>query len=387
MTMRTAVLGMAAAVALSACGRDRAGGPPRLDVAATLSGADTGYARAEGPRPFSFPADHGPHPRYRTEWWYFTGNLATQDGRRFGFELTFFRSALAASPPGRASDWAARDAWMAHFAVTDVARGSFVAHERMARGADGLAGATLEPLRVWVEDWSVAAASDPAPDLPTTSGTPLLRLRAAQGDVAVDLLLGSRKPPALQGERGMSRKGPEPGNASYYYSLTRMPVRGTVRTGDGSFAVSGDAWMDREWGTSALSAGDIGWDWFALQLDDGAELMLYRLRRRDGGASPYSAGSWIAPDGSLTPLAADDVGLRVTDHWRSPSTGVLYPSAWTLDVPSRRLRLRIRPVLRDQELDLSYRYWEGAVDVTGERSGAPVAGRGYVELTGYGQAR
>ncbi len=381
--MRLRPLLLAAALAAIGCARDVTP-RERLDVVSTLSASDSGYLRAFAPRPLSFPADHGPHPGYRTEWWYFTGNLTAPDGRAFGFELTFFRSALAASRPARALAWAAEDAFMAHFAVTDVARDSFSAHERFARGAQGLAGAQANPLRVWVEDWSVSALpAGAAGQVPTTPGTPPLRLRATQGEVSLDLVLGSLKPPVLEGERGLSRKGPEPGNASYYYSLTRMPARGTLRTVEGTFRVNGLAWMDREWGTSSLSSGEVGWDWFALQLSDGAELMYYRLRRKEG-ESPYSAGSWIAPDGSVSTLGSGDVRVRATGEWRSPASGVTYPLGWVVEVPSRRLSLRVRPRALDQELDLAFLYWEGAVTARGVAPEGEITAVGYVELTGYG---
>jgi predicted secreted hydrolase len=333
---------------------------------------DRGYARALAPREFHFPADHGPHPELRTEWWYYIGNLATAEGRRFGFQLTFFRSALAPGSPERASAWATRQAWLAHFTVSDVDGKRFHSFERWSRGAVGLAGAQGEPFRVWVKDWS--AAGDPV--FP-------MRLRAAAGDVAVDLLLQQGKPPVLQGERGLSRKSAEPGNASYYYSLTRMPASGTVRVGGENFQVTGDSWMDREWSTSSLGRDQVGWDWLALQLSDGWDLMLYRLRRVDGAADPASSGTLIAPDGSSRPLRLADFQLEGSGEWRSPRSGARYPRRWRVRVPGEALDLDVRPLLADQELDVSFRYWEGAVEVAGTHHGRPVRGRGYVELTGY----
>ena len=351
----------------------------RLEVAAALSGqAVEGYARAFEPRSFSFPADHGPHPAFRTEWWYFTGNLDAAGGRRFGYQLTFFRSALAPDPPARDSAWATRDAWLAHFALTDTAAESFRSFERWSRGALGLAGARVEPLRVWVEGWS-AEAVEPGAPFPA-------RLRAAAEGVAVDLVVEQGKPPVLQGERGLSRKSAEPGNASYYYSLTRMPTRGTVTSGGERFGVSGLSWMDREWSTSALGPDQVGWDWFALQLEDGRDIMLYRLRRRDGTIDPASSGTFVEPDGASRTLAPEEVVLEVLDRWPSPRSGASYPARWRLRVPAARIDLEIRPVLADQELDVSFRYWEGAVDVEGESGGRPVRGRGYVEMTGYAEA-
>src|SRR5262249_16226527 len=218
----------------------------------------------------------------------------------------------------------------------------------------------------------------------TDGGFPV-RLRAAEGDVGIDLVLARGKPIVLQGDRGWSAKGPEAGNASYYYSLTRMPATGRVRVGQESFAVSGLASMDREWSPSALGRELAGWDWFAIQLDDGRDLMVYQLRRRDGGADPRSAGTLVAADGSTRGLARDDVTVEALDRWQSPASRVRYPSRWRLAIPAAELRLEITPRLADQELIVGTRYWEGAVGVEGTAFGHPVLGRGYVELVGYGE--
>ncbi|HET9210122.1 MAG TPA: lipocalin-like domain-containing protein [Thermoanaerobaculia bacterium] len=373
MKLRTRPLLLLAAFAFTAC-REQPGLPrASLSVAGALrASSDQGYAKALAPRDFHFPADHGPHPEFRTEWWYYTGNLATAAGRRFGFQLTFFRSALAPAAPERASAWATRQAWLAHFTVSDVEGKRFHSFERWSRGAVGLAGAQGEPFRVWVKDWT----AEGAPVFP-------MRLRAAEGETAVDLLLQEGKPPVLQGERGLSRKGAEPGDASYYYSLTRMPTAGTVRVDGESFPVTGASWMDREWSTSSLDKNQVGWDWLALQLSDGWDAMLYRLRRADGAADPASSGTLIAPDGSSRPLRLADFELEGAGEWRSPRSGARYPARWRVRVPGEELDLDVRPLLADQELDVSFRYWEGAVGISGTHHGRPVRGRGYVELTGY----
>jgi predicted secreted hydrolase len=400
--MRTLLLALLAAGLLVGGGllwlsRDAAPPLPEatLTVTEALGGADggsEGYARATAPRPFRFPGDHGPHPDFRAEWWYWTGNLRAADGRHFAYQLTLFRSALAPEPAaggaaggaggadggtGRTSAWASRQVYLGHLAVSDVGGGRFHAHERLTRGALGLAGAQASPFRVWLEDWS--AQSEGFPFAP-------LRLTAAAGDVALALVLEEGKPPVLQGDAGLSQKGPEPGNASYYYSLTRMPTRGTVTVGGASFQVTGSSWMDREWSTSALSPGQQGWDWFSLQLSDGSELMVYQLRRDDGSVDRHGAGTWVPPAGSgAAPvhLRAEDVQLEVLAHWTSPRSGVRYPARWRLTVPSLGLALTAAPRLADQELPVSVRYWEGTVAVEGERGGAPLTGDGYVELTGY----
>lgn len=376
------VLLVAAAALAGALAWLTRGGPPAppaatLAVTAALGGPAEGYARAEAPRPFVFPGDHGPHPQFRTEWWYFTGNLATAAGRPFGFQLTLFRIALA--PPGepRSSSWATRHAYMGHLALTDIAGERFYPHVRLARGALGLAGAQAVPFRVWLEDWALEAEAG--------AFFPM-RLRAAEDDVGLDLVVESGKPLVLQGERGLSRKGPEPGNASFYYSFTRLPATGRLRVGGETHDVRGTAWMDREWSTSALGPDVAGWDWFALQLDDGRELMYYQLRRRDGSADPFSAGTLVGADGTARALGRDEVRLVVIATWASRVDGARYPARWRLEVPAEGLALEVTPRLADQEFPGPVRYWEGAVAVTGRARERAVSGLGYVELVGYHDA-
>jgi predicted secreted hydrolase len=333
-----------------------------------------GFLRATGPAELAFPRDHGPHPDYQTEWWYYTGNLVADGGQRFGYQLTFFRRALV-PPAGRAareSAWAADQVYMAHLALTDVEGNRFRAFERFARGAGGLAGAVADPFHVWLEDWQVEQV-EPG----------VTRLVATQDDLALDLRLADRKGPILQGDQGFSPKGPGTGNASYYYSLTRLETSGTVRVGETGYAVSGLSWMDHEWSTSGLAADQVGWDWFSIQLDDGSELMVFQLRQEDGSSDPFSSGAFIAAGGSTRPLDRDAFEIRVEDTWRSPHTGATYPARWTVSVPGVDLVLEIEPLLAGQELTLSYAYWEGAVRVEGRRVGEAIRGHGYVEMTGY----
>ncbi len=338
-------------------------------------GAPTsGFLRADGPAPLSFPEDHGAHPDYQTEWWYYTGNLETTTGRHFGYQLTFFRRALlpAAERTSRESDWATDQVYMGHFALTDVDGREFKAFERFARGAAGLAGVETAPFAVWLEDWQVAE---------TEPG--VYTLVASQDGLGLELTLTDAKGPILQGDQGYSQKGPEPGNASYYYSLTRLLSSGMVQLNGESFQVSGESWMDHEYSTSALSQGQIGWDWFSIQLDDGSELMVFQGRREDGSIDAFSSGSWIAANGTVTRLRQEDFRIEVHDTWHSPRSGATYPSRWTISVPQLELSLSLEPFLPDQELSVSYAYWEGAVQVVGSRAGQQVAGHGYVEMTGY----
>ena len=355
--------------------------------------ASEGFSRAMEPRPFQFPEDHGPHPGFRTEWWYLTGNLRGPAGTPYGFQFTVFRSALSpesregtgAEPPP--SDWRTNQLYMGHFAVTDGGEGRHHAFESFSRGALGLAGAQAEPFRVWIGNWEISG--------PVTGERGMnsdifpLSLRGGQDDIGLELQLMPDKPPVLQGQDGLSQKGPEQGNASYYYAFTRLDASGTLILEGDPVPVTGSAWMDREWSTSALSPDQEGWDWFALQLDDGHDLMYYQLRRKDGSADALSEGIWVDPEGRSRLLSLDHVKLEVLDVWGSGLDGTTYPSGWSLQVPPLGLSLEISPIVPDQEMELTFRYWEGAVSVEGIRDGKPVDGVGYVELTGYipGQAR
>jgi predicted secreted hydrolase len=354
--------------------------PVEPDAARTgmrfVAGEDGGgFATVRDVRPFVFPDDHGAHEEYRSEWWYFTGNLDSAEGRHFGFELTFFRFGLSPQEHARTSEWATNQAWMAHFGLTNTAEGDFHASERFARGALGLAGSSAEPLRIWVDDWGATGRAD--------AHAIELRLQASDQDRAIDLTVEAVDGVVLQGDRGVDAKGPEPGNASYYYSIPRLAAHGTVTLGDDAIPVSGYVWLDREWGTSALGEGIEGWDWFALQLDDGRDVMFYRLRREDGTSDPHSGGTIRAPDGTVERLGADAVVLEATRRWRSPSSGVQYPIAWRLRFLQPALEIELEPYLDRQEMNLAVRYWEGAVRLRGRDADGPVSGRGYVELAGY----
>lgn len=368
----------------------RAAGP-LPDVDAFGAGSQGGgFAQVVGPRPFEFPRDHGPHPDYRQEWWYVTGNLDGANGERFGFELTFFRFALAPGAGGGTvaattggvvshdtatpeSAWRTRQIYMAHFAVTDMARGRFRFSQKLSRGAVGLAGAEISPLRVWVDDWSLSAAS--------ADGT-RWSLRAAEAGYELTLDARALLAPVLNGEHGFSRKASDAGAASYYYSIPRIAVRGQLTRDGRSIDVQGLAWLDREWWSGSLGAGEQGWDWFALQLKDGSSLMFYSLRDRGGARNPYSAGTWVDSNGQSRPLSNDQVQIEVFDYWTN-LRGERYPARWRVRVPSVGMDVTVRPIFADQELTTSPRYWEGAVDVTAADANHGKDGRGYVELVGY----
>ncbi len=364
----------------------------RLD-ALSPEAMSSGFEFAIEPMSFEFPRDHGPHERFRHEWWYVTGHLDAETGQKFGFELTFFRFALAPPPSAevlaaaasaaQGSAWRTRQIYMAHFAVTDLDRGSFQASERFARDALGMAGAQAEPCRVWLDDWTLGAPATQS----ASQGTSTWQLRAADKGYTFDLQLRALTPPILNGEAGLSKKSGERGAASYYYSIPRMAATGRIVRNGKPLDVQGLAWLDREWGSGSLGGNQQGWDWFALQFADGSALMFYALRSREGTRDPHSAGTWVAPDGTTRALTSADVQIDTKDFWNSPRGG-RYPARWQLRVPSLQLDIDIRPRLADQELNTDPRYWEGAATIAGTRDGKEASGRAYVELVGYaGRAR
>ncbi len=341
----------------------------RGSVVDALSGVEEmdGFARAINERKFSFPADRGPHHDFQTEWWYYTGNLLDDAGRHFGFQLTFFRRALTAEIMERKSRWASNQVYFAHFTVTDTENRAFYPSEKWSRSALGLAGADAQPFRVWVADWSA------------TGNGKIVRLRARNDSASIDLKLSPTKPIILHGDNGLSRKSAEPGNASYYYSQTRLTTSGIITIEDREFRVTGLSWHDREWSTSSLGKEQSGWDWFSLQLSNNREIMLYQIRLKNGGIDPHSSGSLIESDGTVHHLRVGDFTIEPLDKWRSPTTGTVYPSQWRISIPRYGIAITVVPYVRSQELSLTFAYWEGAVKFKGGNA----SGNGYVELTGY----
>lgn len=407
-----------------------------MDLSILLGGSAGGYARAEAVRELAFPQDHGVHPEFRTEWWYFTGNLKDEQGKRYGFQLTFFRFALSPQPSGRQSAWATNQIYMAHFAITDLSGKRFYGFERFSRGTLGLAGAEGNPFRVWLEGWEASSMNgdepasgeireedkgsregypfswgigvSPRKPLGGWVGSPMLdsswggewipaqarhdttgpddtfpwNLEAEEGGIALSLIVEPLKGIVLQGDQGLSQKGPEPGNASYYYSISRLDASGILTLDGEEHAVAGTAWFDHEWSTSALGENLAGWDWFALQFEDGTDLMYYQLRHRDGGTDPHSEGTIVDPAGNTVRLPRENILFEVLDTWRSPQTGAAYPIKWKVRVEPPGKAFIVRAALEGQEQNLSVRYWEGAVDILDEQE-AESLGWGYVELTGY----
>jgi predicted secreted hydrolase len=339
--------------------------------AASFRSAAPGYR-------YHFPADHGVHEEFRTEWWYYTGQLTSARGRQFGFQLTFFRRAVehesARTNPSR---WALRTLYFAHLALSDLDHRQFYYAEKISRTGLGKAGAEAGRLRVWIDRWMTQAVGD----------SDQQQLNAEDTGFGIELLLTPEKAPVVHGEQGISRKGSGPEEASHYYSITRLATTGTVRLGQERLAVTGLSWMDHEFGSADLPDGLVGWDWFSVQLDDGRDLMLYLLRREDGTPHPSSSGTAIAEHGRAQSLRLSDFSIQVAEHWVSPHSGARYPSRWRISVPALDWDLEVSPLLADQELrtnrSTQVTYWEGAVRVSGTARGMRVDGQGYVELTGY----
>lgn len=324
---------------------------------------------------YQFPRDHGTHDEYRTEWWYYTGHLRTASGRRFGFEVTFFRVAVPPSKDQPKTSWDLRHLMPAHFAITDVEAKEFRYYQKLNRATPFTAGAATGRLDVFNEGWRAMTNPDGS-----------WRLIAREGKDAVDLVLRTRKPPAVHGENGVSVKALGTGYASHYYSMTRLEAEGTVN----GERCAGQVWMDHEFGSSALRENQQGWDWFSIQLDNDAELMLYIIRRTNGTPDVTSSGSLITSDGRVIHIRRDQMRITPLGKWKSKRSGATYPMGWRVELPSFNVTLTLRSLMQDQELvtrgSTNVTYWEGAVDVTGSFGGVAVRGEGYVEMTGYDRA-
>ena len=324
-----------------------------------------------------FPADHGAHPEFRQEWWYFTGNLLGNDNREYGYQLTFFRFAHGRSDQLPATGWNNDQTWMAHLALTDVAGEAFYTEEDFARGAIDLAGAEARPFNVWVNGWS-AKAEDPTCDECLD-----VRLIAVAEKFAIDLQVSSERGPVLQGQNGFSIKNRKGDVASYYYSYPNLRTTGQINIAGTNLSVKGTSWMDREWSSTGLAKSQSGWDWFALHFDDGRKLMLFQVREETAG--DFRHGVIIDPEGGAEQIPADELVMTPVDYWTSNATGNRYPVRWRIKnkLDNNKLDVRIHSKLENQELDLSFQYYEGAVEVRGVLEGTEVNGSGYMELTGY----
>jgi predicted secreted hydrolase len=378
--------------ALSACSDTNTdiAAEPAISLTTELGGSAEGYQRACNPREFTFPADHGAHPEYRNEWWYVTGNLNNESGQRFGFHATFFRIANQPETDAGAdawqsnSNWAASQFYMGHFAISEEGAAKAAAHERFARAAAGLAGATAAPVKVWLDDWRLTGPSLPVSvsgvDKSVASDTAQWQLIMASDTESVDLSLSPQKPPVLQGDQGLSVKSDGNCNASYYYSISRLQVSGEITNRGESHSVIGSAWLDREWSSSVLADHQVGWDWFALQLTDGRDLMIYQLRDKAGRPDTHSYAVEIDKTGKKKIIPFAQIDLNVERWWQSPS-GARYPVAGRIHRADTNETIAYRPLIDNQELPLTVRYWEGAILLTDDSDES--IGHGYLELTGY----
>jgi predicted secreted hydrolase len=320
---------------------------------------------------YEFPRDHHAHPDFKTEWWYLTGNLQSEDGRRYGFQLTFFRQGVRRGEAG--SRFAVEDIKLAHFAITDIDAGKFRHAQKVSRGAFGDAGFSDGDRIAWIDDWELVFIGDGK-----------FRIAAKEKDFVLSLDLAALKPPVIHGENGVSQKSAGEGRASHYYSFTRLEARGTIELEGREIPVTGLAWFDQEWATNQLTEDQTGWDWFSLQFKDGSELMLFQIRLKQGGRDPFSHGTWIDPEGKTTPVKSADFELQPGRVWRSGETGGQYPVEWQLRIPKLGMELKLEAAIDGQELVLRpISYWEGSVVARGTHGGSEITGRGYLEMTGY----
>jgi predicted secreted hydrolase len=332
---------------------------------ASLLAAGPTYREARPGYRYQFPRDHFEHPDFRTEWWYYTGNVRTAQGEKFGFELVFFRQGERRGPSDNPSAWRVDDVYPAHLALTDINGKRFWYHERMNRAGPGIAGASFAGRRVWNGNWSA-----------TWEGERQILIAVAD-DVRFRLVLTPLKPAVIHGEDGVSQKAAGAGKASHYVSFPRLEVSGQVNGRE----VKGIAWMDHEWFTHQLESEQVGWDWFSAQLDDGADVMLYQIRRRDGSIDPFSSGTYIDRQGRARHLQRGEFTLEPREYWTSPKTKARYPIKWRIAIPSLGVSVECASALPDQELVAQHggtNYWEGAVTYSGS-----VSGVGYLEMTGY----
>ena len=339
-----------------------------------------GWEKALKSRHFSFPRDHGSHPQFKTEWWYVTGRLTTDQGRLFGFQFTIFRQGIQETlPTTSASPWQVRDLFILHCGLSDIENQRFLSHQEISRAGPGLAGASEKIMETWLKG-SRIAWNEKKRTIELTAKTP---------DYELSLELQPAYPPILNGLSGLSAKGPEPGQASYYYSWPRLAGKGLLKLDGELFAVTGLSWLDREFATNQLGPEQAGWDWFALHLDDGSALMLYRMRLKNGGQDASSSGTWIFPDGRSRHLTNQDFKLEPGKTWHSPKSGADYPVNWQIELEKPvAMRLAISPLILNQEMNAGQtvlaNYWEGAVKVEGFGTRKrKFGGRGYLEMTGY----
>ena len=343
-----------------------------LAAAVHLPADDSKWALALPGWRYEFPRDHYAHPDFKTEWWYFTGNLTADDGRELGFQLTFFRQGVQRGTDTK-TRFAVDDIKLAHFAITEITGKQFRFAQKVSRGSFGDAGFSDGERIAWIDDWTLSL-----------TGPGQFRLEARDKDFALMLDLKAAKEPVFHGDNGVSQKSEGEGRASHYYSYTRLAAKGTVTLEGREIAVTGLSWFDQEWATNQLTENQTGWDWLSLQFADNTELMLFQIRLKEGGRDPFSHGTWIDAEGNATLVKNEDFELVPGRVWRSKESGGDYPVEWILRIPKLDLELEVAAALDGQELVLRpISYWEGSVRAKGTRGGKEIRGRGYLEMTGY----
>jgi len=340
--------------------------------------ATQNYKIAQPGYTYEFPRDYFNHENFQTEWWYYTGNVKSSDGHRFGYELTFFRQGV--SRADNSQPWFVHDVWMAHLALSDINGQRFYNEERLNRTGPGVAGVDAQTGLVWNGNWQTHIAEHEED------------LRGIANKFGITLKLIPGRPPTIQGPNGISKKAEGAGHASQYFSLTRLTTTGSIDLDGKAYQVEGTSWMDHEFFTDSMASNETGWDWLSVQLEDGSELMLYRLRHADGTIDPYSSGNYIDANGRSLFLSAKDFAMipasDSASRWLSPATRASYPLHWHVSIPLLKMEFNVTTPLKDQELTGGFvpSYWEGAIDVSGDRNHSPLSGLGYLEMTGYAEA-
>jgi predicted secreted hydrolase len=347
-----------------------------ISITSEMSENVNGYAKADKSRKFKFPEDYGSNNDYKLEWWYFTGNLNSKEGNKFGYQFTIFRNALSPDSNKIQSGFSSNQLYFAHFTISDISNNQFYYDEQYARGIKGVGSASYNPLEIRVNDWTIKGNYNQDYSKPDF----FLNAVSSFGN-SIDLRLIPFKDVVLHGDSGLSKKSNEPANASYYYSITRLLTKGKIKVNDKDYEVDGLSWFDREWSSGSLSKNQVGWDWFSIQLSDGTDIMFFKLRDKSGNTD-FAKGTIIYPFSGSKNLGSEDVKIRTINYFKTKD-GVKYPSEWELEIPNESIKLKIKTQIPDQELKLAVRYYEGSINISGSYKNNPISGNGYIEMTGY----
>ena len=349
-----------------------------ISITSAMSENEKGYSKADRPIKFIFPDDHGSHNDFKLEWWYFTGNLKSKDGNKFGYQFTIFRNALSPDSITIQSGFSSKQLYFSHFTISDIADNHFYYDEQYARGIKGVGSSNYNPLEIRVNDWTIKGNYNQDYSKPDF----FLKAVSSVGN-SIDLRLIPLKDVVLHGDSGWSKKSNDPGNASYYYSISRLLTKGKIKVNGKDYEVDGLSWFDREWSSGSLSMNQVGWDWFSIQLSDGTDIMFFKLRDKSG-ITDFAKGTIIYPFAGSKNLPGEDVKIHTINYFTT-NDGIKYPSEWELEIPSESIKLIIKTQIPDQELKLAVRYYEGSINITGSNKSNLISGNGYIEMTGYGK--